>query len=99
MPRLSPELKEAYTELEASLEKLLRLRGAEGVLTEYVMLASLQSFDEEGDAVASVMMVLPHEGGIPYHRALGLVDYTQTVLRAEVARNEAGASHDDDDPE
>lgn len=99
MPRLSPELKEAYAELEASVEKLLRLRGAEGILTEYVMLASLQSFDEEGDAVASVMMILPHGGGIPYHRALGLVDYTQTVLRAEVARNEVGASHDDDDPE
>lgn len=97
MPPLAPEIREAYTELEAALDKLLRLRGADGVLVEYVTLASIQSFDEEGDTVASVMMVLPHGGGIPYHRVLGLVDYTQTVLRAEVARNELGARHDDND--
>jgi len=99
VPPLPPELKQAYTELESALDKLLHLRGAEGILVEHVTLASIQSFDDEGDAVASVMMVLPMGGGLPYHRVLGLVDYAQTVLRAEVSRNELGARHDDDDSE
>jgi hypothetical protein len=98
MPPLPPDVKQAYAKLEEALEGLLRLRGYEGVLVEYVTLATLQSYDDEGDMTASVSMVLPMGGGtMPYHRVLGLVDYTQTVLRAEVARNELGAFNDDDD--
>src|SRR5690348_8936363 len=96
MPRLNPEQKEAYAELERAIERVLRLRGAEGVLTEYVTLAGVQTIDDEGDTAGSVMMILPMGGGLPYHRVMGLVDYTQTVLRAEVARNELGARDDDD---
>lgn len=96
MPRLNPEQKEAYAELERAIERVLRLRGAEGILTEYVTLAGVQTIDDEGDTAGSVMMILPMGGGLPYHRVMGLVDYTQTVLRAEVARNELGARDDDD---
>lgn len=97
MPRLNSEQKEAYAELERAIERVLRLRGAEGVLTEYVTLAGVQTIDDEGDTAGSVMMILPMGGGLPYHRVMGLVDYTQTVLRAEVARNELGARDDDED--
>jgi hypothetical protein len=99
MPPLSPEAKKAYAELESAIEAVLRLRGATGMLVEYVTLCSLQDVDEEGDMAGSVLMVLPMGGGIPYHRVMGLVDYTQTVLRAEVARNELGfgSGNDDDD--
>jgi len=97
MPRLNPEQKEAYAELERAIERVLRLRGAEGILTEYVTLAGVQTIDDEGDTAGSVMMILPMGGGLPYHRVMGLVDYTQTVLRAEVARNELGAREDDED--
>lgn len=96
MPRLNPEQKEAYAELERAIERVLRLRGAEGILTEYVTLAGVQTIDDDGDTAGSVMMILPMGGGLPYHRVMGLVDYTQTVLRAEVARNELGARDDDD---
>lgn len=96
MPRLNPEQKEAYAELERAIERVLRLRGAEGILTEYVTLAGVQTIDDEGDTAGSVMMILPMGGGLPYHRVMGLVDYTHTVLRAEVARNELGTSNDDD---
>lgn len=96
MPPLSPDQKKAYAELEACIERVLRLRGADGMLVEYVTLCAVQTIDEDGDTVGSVMMVLPMGGGLPYHRVMGLVDYTQTVLRAEVARNELGASNDDD---
>ena len=96
MPRLNPEQKEAYAELERAIERVLRLRGAEGILTEYVTLAGVQTIDDEGDTAGSVMMILPMGGGLPYHRVMGLVDYTHTVLRAEVARNELGTNNDDD---
>lgn len=93
MPRLNPEQKEAYAELERAIERVLRLRGAEGILTEYVTLAGVQTIDDEGDTAGSVMMILPMGGGLPYHRVMGLVDYTHTVLRAEVARNELGTDN------
>jgi len=96
MPRLNPEQKEAYAELERAIERVLRLRGATGMLTEYVTLCAVQSIDDEGDTAGSVMMVLPMGGGLPYHRVMGLLDYTHTVLRAEVARNEMGTDDDDE---
>jgi hypothetical protein len=97
MPPLSPEAKKAYTELEAAVQAVLRLRGATGMLVEYLTICSLQEVDEDGDMVGSVLMVLPMGGGIPYHRVMGLLEYEQTVLRAEVARLERGVSNDDDD--
>lgn len=97
MPRLTPEQKEAYAELERAVDKVLRLRGAEGILTEYVTLCGVQTIDDDGDTAGSVMMILPMGGGLPYHRVMGLLEYSQTVLRAEVARNELGARDDDDE--
>lgn len=96
MPSLSPEQKQAYRELEVAIERVLRLRGAKGILTEYITLCGVQTIDDEGDTAGSVMMILPMGGGLPYHRVLGLLDYTHTVLRAEVARNELGANEDED---
>jgi len=97
VPPLSPEQKKAYADLEHAIEAVLRLRGAQGILTEYVTLCGVQTIDDEGDTAGSVMMILPMGGGLPYHRVMGLVDYTQTVMRAEVARNELGWNNDDDD--
>lgn len=97
MPPLNPEQKDAYRELERAIERVLRLRGAQGILTEYVTLCGVQTIDDEGDTAGSVMMILPMGGGLPYHRVMGLVDYTQTVMRAEVARNELGFGESDDD--
>lgn len=95
MPPLEPEAKAAYAELERAIERVLRLRGATGMLVDYVTLAGVHTIDDEGDTAGSVMMILPMGGGIPYHRVMGLVDYTQTVLRAEVARNELGLGGED----
>lgn len=96
MPPLNPEQKQAYRELERAIENVLRLRGATGILTEYVTLCGVQTIDDEGDTAGTVMMILPMGGGLPYHRVMGLVDYTQTVMRAEVARNELGFGGEDD---
>lgn len=97
MPPLTPDQKKAYADLEHAIEAVLRLRGARGVLTEYVTLCGVQTIDDDGDTAGSVMMILPMGGGLPYHRVMGLIDYTHTVLRAEVARNELGLGTDDDD--
>jgi len=97
MPSLTPEAKQAYADLEHAIERVLRLRGAEGILTEYVTLCGVQTIDDEGDTAGSVMMILPMGGGLPYHRVMGLLDYSHTVLRAEVARNETWTGRDDDD--
>ena len=96
MPQLNPEQKKAYAEPEHAIEAVLRLRGARGILTEYVTLCGVQTIDDEGDTAGSVMMILPMGGGLPYHRVMGLVDYSQTVMRAEVARNETRDDDDDD---
>jgi len=96
VPQLNPEQKKAYADLEHAIEAVLRLRGARGILTEYVTLCGVQTIDDEGDTAGSVMMILPMGGGLPYHRVMGLVDYSQTVMRAEVARNETRDDDDDD---
>lgn len=96
MPQLNPEQKKAYADLEHAIEAVLQLRGARGILTEYVTLCGVQTIDDEGDTAGSVMMILPMGGGLPYHRVMGLVDYSQTVMRAEVARNETRDDDDDD---
>lgn len=96
MPKLTDEERAAYKELEGAIDRVLRLRGAKGILTEYITLCGVQQIDDEGDTTGSVMMVLPMGGGLPYHRVMGLLDYTHTVLRAEVARNEMGTDDDDD---
>jgi hypothetical protein len=93
---LSPEQKEAYANLERAIQDVLRVREVEGLLVEYVTVCSVQRFDEDGDPLSSVMMLLPNGSGAPYHRIMGLVEYAQIVMRAEVARNELEARGDDD---
>lgn len=93
---LTPEQKKAYADLEQAIQAVLQVRGAEGVLVEYVTVCSVQRFDDDGDPLTRVMMLLPMGGGVPYHRVMGLMEYTQTIMRAEVARNELGVDDDDD---
>lgn len=97
--KLDPETRTAYKELERAINEVLRLRGAAGMLTDYVTLAAVQSIDDEGDTDTAIMMLLPMGDGLPYHRVMGLLEYVQTVMRAEAAQNELGrgCGHDDSD--
>lgn len=88
-----PDLKAAYERLAQSIEEVARLEGAEGVLTEWVIVFATQRFDSDGDGVTQVGITLPDGGGnVPYHRVMGLLDYAITRYRADVADAEAGES-------
>ncbi|WP_405461704.1 hypothetical protein OG786_29550 [Streptomyces sp. NBC_00101] len=79
----------AYRQLEAAVEEVCRLEGYEGVLTEWVVIAASQRFDEDGDGITQVGYLLPSGGGaVPHHRVMGLLDYVQARMRAEVARDD-----------
>ena len=81
-----PELKAAYQRLADSIDEVVRLEGAEGVLTEWVLVTATQRFDEDGDGLTQVGITLPDGGGqVPYHRVMGLLDYALTRYRAEIA--------------
>lgn len=88
-----PDLKAAYERLTQSIEEVARLEGAEGVLTEWVIIFASQHFDSDGDGITQVGITLPDGGGqVPYHRVMGLLDYALTRYRADVAEAEAGNS-------
>ncbi|MDX3183479.1 hypothetical protein PV334_19735 [Streptomyces sp. ME02-7008A-1] len=75
--------KAAYQRLEAAVEEVCRLEGYQGVLTEWVVIAASQRYDEDGDGITQVGTLLPSGGGaIPHHRVMGLLDYVQTRMRA-----------------
>ncbi|MEU6520450.1 hypothetical protein ACFYOF_06170 [Streptomyces sp. NPDC007148] len=83
---MSPELKAAYARLAGAIEETARLEGAEGVLTEWVVVFATQGYDDDGDGVTQIGTALPDGGGhVPYHRLMGLLDYALTRCRAVVA--------------
>ncbi|MFJ3083021.1 hypothetical protein ACIPJG_25155 [Streptomyces halstedii] len=83
------EEKAAYQRLEAAVEEVCRLEGYQGVLTEWVVIAASQRFDEDGDGITQVGTLLPGGGGaIPHHRVMGLLDFIQARMRAEAARDD-----------
>ncbi|MER5715698.1 hypothetical protein [Streptomyces sp. NPDC002132] len=88
-----PDLKAAYERLTKSIDEVARLEGAEGVITEWVIVFAVQRFDSDGDGITQVGITLPDGGGqVPYHRVMGLLDYALTRCRADVAEAEAGES-------
>jgi hypothetical protein len=88
-----PELKPAYERLADAVEEVVRLEGAQGVLTEWVLVTSTQRYDQDGDGLTQVGITLPNGGGqVPFHRVMGLLDYALTRYRAEVADAEGDGS-------
>lgn len=82
------ELKEAYERLEVAIEGVARLSDFEGVMTEWVVVMATQRYEDGG--ITQIGTLVPEGGGVtPYHRLLGLLlDYAQTRMRAEVARDD-----------
>lgn len=81
----SPELKAAYQQLEAAIQHITELEGAEGVLLEWVVVTAHQHYDNEGDPRTQIGQWVPGGGDhVPYHRLMGLLDYALTSRRAEI---------------
>lgn len=79
------QLKAAYANLEAAIAEAGRLQDFDGLITEWVVVAAVQSYDDDGDVRVQVGTLLPVDGGVPYHRVMGLLDYSLTRCRAAVA--------------
>ena len=79
---------EAERLMLAAAEALLRLQGDRpAVITESVLVYAAQTFDEVGDPSTMIAYAYP-TGSQPYHRTLGLLDYMQTRLHAQIGRAE-----------
>lgn len=84
MTDMSPELKAAYQRLEEAIEEVCRLEEFQGIPIEWLVIAASQRFDGE-ESFTQVGTLVPDGGGrVPFHRLLGLVDYTHARYRAEV---------------
>ncbi|MFD3523874.1 hypothetical protein [Streptomyces sp. NPDC058653] len=78
----------AYRRLEEAIEEVCRIEGFGGVPIEWVVIAASQRFEGD-DSFTQVGTLLPDGGGrVPFHRVLGLVDYTHARLQAEAARDD-----------
>jgi hypothetical protein len=75
----------AYQRLEAAILEVAQLEGAEGVLTEWIVVSAHQRFDGD-DHATQVMRLLPLDV-MPYHRAMGLLDYAHTLYRHEITED------------
>lgn len=78
--------READEQLAAAIDRAsVAYFGHSGrVVTEYVVVVARQGWDADGDPVSSVETLHP-DGDLPYHRALGLVEYAATVYRTRIA--------------
>jgi hypothetical protein len=84
----NPELKTAYRRLEEAIEEVCRLEEFEGVPIEWVVIAASQQFDGD-DTITQVGTLVPDGGGrVPFHRLMGLVDYTHARYRGVVMSND-----------
>lgn len=88
---MTPELAAAYDRLEAAVKDVASKAGYEGLVTDWVCLAAVQTFDEQGEGWCSVARLLP-DGRIPYYRVLGLVDYAHAGLRSQIREADEGGS-------
>jgi len=77
--------KAAYQRLADAIDDVARLEEAQGVLTEWVIVASFQRFedDEQRD---QILRLLPSDQ-VPYHRVMGLLDYATALYRHEITHD------------
>lgn len=79
------EMDQAHRELEAAIEKLARMLGAEGVIGEWTTVVAFQTFgDEPGTGTTQIVRLFPDD--VPYHRSMGLLDYALTRMRSSIGR-------------
>lgn len=82
---MAEETKAAYERLAQAITDVARIEEAEGILTEWVIVASFQRFedDEQRD---QILRLLP-SGQVPYHRVMGLLDYATALYRHEITHD------------
>jgi hypothetical protein len=82
---------EAAERLRRAVRDALDARGlAGGVITEFVVVAAQSRIEDDGGTSTGVYHFT--SGGVPYHRVLGLLDFTRVALRGEVHRALGGGN-------
>jgi hypothetical protein len=71
--------RKAHEALEAAIRKVAEVEDYEGLLTDWCVLAALQTFDDDGHCPAAVVKLVPY-GGLANYRLMGLVDYAHAGI-------------------
>ena len=74
----------ATEDLENAIRAKLATLDGSGILTDWLVIAAQQDFDDEGKPTTSVGLLLPTDS-FPYYRILGLLDYAAVRYRSELA--------------
>lgn len=83
------ELKEARGRLDQAIRDVIRLEEWEGLVTDWVVIAANQYFDDDGRSMTAVGQLLPDGGdSVPDYRVIGLLDVALTARRAGYAPEE-----------
>lgn len=74
---------EAYERIEDSLKLIITAQGRDGLLTDYLILSAVQSFDDEGNLLTNTGWHTNPNNGVPYHRLIGLIEYNRALMLKE----------------
>lgn len=81
--------------LAEAVERCMADEAPGSVVTEYVVIAASQRFDEDGSTAYNTSTLVSNGNHVPSHRILGLFDSAATKYRAHVMALEWN-SYDDD---
>lgn len=77
-----------YQRIEDSLRKIITEQGREGLLTDYIILSAVQSFDNDGNLLTNTGWHTNPNNGMPYHRMIGLIEYNRALMLKEAVEVE-----------
>lgn len=66
---------EAIDALEKAITEALREQGAEGLLTEWVIITASRGFEDDGRSYTEIGTIIPAD--LPAHHAIGLMALAQ----------------------
>lgn len=84
----TPEQKAAEEQAEAAVQALIAAYGMQdhGVLTDFVIVAVQQGWDDDGDEVTCVSPLLPR--ALPMYRLVGILEHALVRIRADIVRDD-----------
>jgi hypothetical protein len=91
----SPELKAAYAELEAAIEKVAALEsqvqaGTPGLLIEWALVTASQYYkDGESIGYTNTQIIVPIKRDLPFYRLIGLLRYGLCQVEASAMTPDA----------
>jgi hypothetical protein len=72
-----------YEKIEEALRKITKHQGRDGLLTDYLILSAVQSFDDDGGLITNTGWHTNPNNGMPYHRMIGLIEYNRALMIKE----------------